>query len=466
MNKNPEFEKIFAHTVGNDLEILHSEKCSCIFCRHTINARDVQDWISDDRGVTAICPECGMDALVGDASGYHFDHETLKDLNLAFFGEDYMERHPEAARTYCERYRDGKISHKKANEALYIQYLALLSRLNDPYATFDLATLLEFGSEFTEPDPKTAFSYYMSSCLEGDGQALTRMGVLCESGVLGSPDYRGAYECYAKAMAFGSANGLLHFADCYLKGVFVEKNPNLAYQIISNFYPDCYSRYVASTGKDPLVFAGLCYRMGVMHQMGLGVQQSSFNAMRFFLMADSAFMIQGEAYMDGEDKAIFEDCFKRINELAKVLNYTQKDPTFDVDTFAESLEVNSWGNRGGFEGCTISEIIYDNKRRELSFVMTCPSPILIVDCASMFAGFVGEPIRWIMNDVARASAKFAENNGPVAFNRVYGNGDEGFRFCLYKDGEEEEVAEITLTAVDEETHVEVKQPDQDKKGQA
>ena len=165
MNKNPEFEKIFAHTVGNDLEILHSEKCSCIFCRHTINARDVQDWISDDRGVTAICPECGMDALVGDASGYHFDHETLKDLNLAFFGEDYMERHPEAARTYCERYRDGKISHKKANEALYIQYLALLSRLNDPYATFDLATLLEFGSEFTEPDPKTAFSYYMSSCL-------------------------------------------------------------------------------------------------------------------------------------------------------------------------------------------------------------------------------------------------------------------------------------------------------------
>jgi hypothetical protein len=206
--------------------------------------------------------------------------------------------------------------------------------------------------------------------------------------------------------------------------------------------------------------------MGVMHQMGLGVQQSSFNAMRFFLMADSAFMIQGEAYMDGEDKAIFEDCFKRINELAKVLNYTQKDPTFDVDTFAESLEVNSWGNRGGFEGCTISEIIYDNKRRELSFVMTCPSPILIVDCASMFAGFVGEPIRWIMNDVARASAKFAENNGPVAFNRVYGNGDEGFRFCLYKDGEEEEVAEITLTAVDEETHVEVKQPDQDKKGQA
>ena len=82
----------------------------------------------------------------------------------------------------------------------------------------------------------------------------------------------------------------------------------------------------------------------------------------------------------------------------------------------------------------------------------------------MFAGFVGEPIRWIMNDVT--SAKFAENGGSVAFNRVYGDGDEGFRFCLYKDGTEEEVGEIVLSAPDEETHVEVKQPDDDKKGQA
>ena len=43
---------------------------------------------------------------------------------------------------------------------------------------------------------------------------------------------------------------------------------------------------------------------------------------------------------------------------------------------------------------------------------------------------------------------------------------EGFRFCLYKDGEEEEVAEIALSAPDDEAHVEVKQPDEDKKGQA
>ena len=82
----------------------------------------------------------------------------------------------------------------------------------------------------------------------------------------------------------------------------------------------------------------------------------------------------------------------------------------------------------------------------------------------MFAGFVGEPIRWIMNDVT--SAKFAQSNGPIAFNRVYGDGDEGFRFTMNKDGTEEVVAEIALSAPDDETHVEVKQPDDDKKGLA
>lgn len=444
MEKLPELETLLEHTKNNDLEILQSHKCSCLLCRHTIDAREVQDWISNEDGVSAICPECGMDALIGDASGLVFTKEELREINRKYFGEDYMERHPEAARTYCQRYREGKITNKVANELLYIQYLNVLSREGDPYATFDLATLLEFGSEFTEADPKTAFSYYAAQCLEGDGQAYTRMGVLCERGVLGKPDYRGAFECYSKAMAFGSANGLLHFADCYMHGTFVQKNPALAYGILSNFYPDCYSRFVAFTGKDPFAFASLCYRLGIIHQEGRGVDPSPFNAIRFFLMAETAYSLQIDANNDGDIQKEFDDCNKRIGELAMLLKYRRTEPTFDIDTFAETLTLNPFGNHGGFEGSSLNKIKYDRETETLTFETNFGLPQYITDAASLFCGFVGSPIFWRFNDVVEV--KYPNTDGPITFNRVYGNGDEGFKFAMARDGQEEIVAEFVLGA--------------------
>lgn len=442
MKKNEQFEEIFKHTTNNDIEILNSEKCSCLFCRHTYDARKIQDWINDEQGVTAICPECGMDSVVGDASGFVFDHDSLREINLAFYGEDYMEHHPEAAQTYCERYKEGKITHKKTNESLYIQYLAHLSRLGNAFATYDLASLLESGSEFTEKDPETALSYYMSKCLEGDGQVLTRIGVLLESGVLGKEDQKGAYECYSKAMAFGSTNGLLHFADCYVKGMFVEKNPTLAYQIFSNFYTECYSRFVATTGKDSIVFASLCYRMGKLYESGKGVAKSAYNAIRFYLMADTAFVLYGENLMDAELKNEFQDNFMRINKLANILSYRQNPPTLDVDTFSESLELNAFGNRGGFDNSYLTDVYYDEESQTATFTMVTEKPQLLVDAADLFAGFVAEPITYNFNDVI--SAATVKNEGQINFNRITGNTEEGFRFLMVSEGVEEVVAEFIL----------------------
>lgn len=447
MEKIPTLRELLAHTTNNDLEILQSHKCSCLFCRHTIDARDVQDWINDDQGVSAICPECGMDTLIGDASGYSFSKEELREINLTYFGEDFMERHPEAAKTYCERYREGKITNKAANELLYIQYLSILSRQNDPEATFDLANLLEFGSEFTEADPKTAFAFYASDCLKDNAKAYTRMGVLCESGVLGKKDPRGAFECYSKAMAFGDSFGLFHFSDCYLNGVFVEKNPAIAYSMLIHYYPECNTKFISTTGRNPLVFASLCYRLGVMNQQGLGTRKSPFDAMLFLLMADAAFMLHGDAGMNGEAKAEFGDCYRRINELSRTLNYSQSEPTFDIDTFGQSLLMNAHATFAGFEGSTISNIEYDRETKTLSFVTHFGIPQLIIDAASIFCGFVGDDIVWRFNDVAEI--KYLDTEEPIWFNRCRGDSEEGFTFSLNRDGTEETVFEIVLAAPSE-----------------
>jgi cell division protein ZapA (FtsZ GTPase activity inhibitor) len=98
------------HAIDNEIEIVQSNQCGCFFCRHVFDARDVQDWMDGEHGVTALCPECGMDAVIGDASGIEIDKPLMKEMNLAFYGETYMQDNPEAARTYCIRYIDGKIA--------------------------------------------------------------------------------------------------------------------------------------------------------------------------------------------------------------------------------------------------------------------------------------------------------------------------------------------------------------------
>ena len=71
-------------------EILRSDVCGCYFCRSTFPATEVADWVDqDDAGVgrTALCPRCGVDAVVGSASGLPVASAAyLAELHARSFG--------------------------------------------------------------------------------------------------------------------------------------------------------------------------------------------------------------------------------------------------------------------------------------------------------------------------------------------------------------------------------------------
>ena len=47
---------------------------------------DVSDYTFEKNGKkTAWCPFCGIDAVIGDASGYEITEELLKEMNEVFF---------------------------------------------------------------------------------------------------------------------------------------------------------------------------------------------------------------------------------------------------------------------------------------------------------------------------------------------------------------------------------------------
>jgi hypothetical protein len=49
-------------------EIALSESCGCFHCLSVFSPGRVEAWC--DGGETALCPFCGVDAVIGDASGF------------------------------------------------------------------------------------------------------------------------------------------------------------------------------------------------------------------------------------------------------------------------------------------------------------------------------------------------------------------------------------------------------------
>jgi TPR repeat protein len=442
MKKDPILIELAKHSSNNEIEILHSENCSCYFCRQTYSARNVNDWVNDERGVTAICPECGMDAVIGDACGIPLDKALLKEMNLAYYGEDYMEKHPAAALKYIERYKRGNITHKKFNEMLYIQYLSLLASTGNSQSAYDLGQLYENGTEFTPQDAHTAFSYYGMKCLSSDGGALTRLGMLSKSGALGKVDPEGAYHCFAKGMATGSLEALIHFLDCYVDGTGVPSDPLFAYDVFTSIWPEVVTRFVATNGKDITVFPDLSFRLAAFYRDGLGGPKDPRLALKYYLYAEFGFnLMKSLGLLTGELTNDLAATEKAINEIALKYNLRKQDPVFDNDTFADSLLEDTGNPLNALAPSLIStqNVTFDKNNHQFSFDITSANPQLIVDAGNLFCGFVPGTIRWDFIDVA--DVKIGRGN---AFGKVTGNADDGWDFLSSDESEETPILSVIL----------------------
>lgn len=75
-------------------ELAASAQCGCFHCVRVYAAVEIVDWIdpASERvaeyghsGQTALCPYCGVDAVIGDASGYPLTAEFLEAMRAQWF---------------------------------------------------------------------------------------------------------------------------------------------------------------------------------------------------------------------------------------------------------------------------------------------------------------------------------------------------------------------------------------------
>ncbi len=63
----------------------HDKICGCFYCLNIYSPAEITKWIRDKTG-TALCPHCGVDAVLGESSGYPITKEFLAEMHAAWFG--------------------------------------------------------------------------------------------------------------------------------------------------------------------------------------------------------------------------------------------------------------------------------------------------------------------------------------------------------------------------------------------
>ena len=72
-----------AHSIRHRSEIEASSTCGCFYCLKIFSPKEIREWIRDED--TALCPHCGIDSVLGSASGYEISVPFTTQMHAAWF---------------------------------------------------------------------------------------------------------------------------------------------------------------------------------------------------------------------------------------------------------------------------------------------------------------------------------------------------------------------------------------------
>jgi hypothetical protein len=84
-DRQPDYILAHKHCMENRGEVEASVLCGCFYCMSIYPPSEIVDWIDDQEALTADCPRCGLDAVIGSASGFPITSEFLNLMNEHWF---------------------------------------------------------------------------------------------------------------------------------------------------------------------------------------------------------------------------------------------------------------------------------------------------------------------------------------------------------------------------------------------
>ena len=83
------------HSANHREELLASDHCGCFYCLSVFSPTAIKDWVDwpegtpDEQalqaGTTALCPNCGIDSVIGNKSGFPIEKSFLQEMHEHWF---------------------------------------------------------------------------------------------------------------------------------------------------------------------------------------------------------------------------------------------------------------------------------------------------------------------------------------------------------------------------------------------
>jgi len=84
--KLTDLELAHKYSIFNHVAVKHSSVCACFRCCSMFESTTIKKWC--DRGLTAICPNCGIDAILAEDGTFQLTVDFLKRINSRWFHGD------------------------------------------------------------------------------------------------------------------------------------------------------------------------------------------------------------------------------------------------------------------------------------------------------------------------------------------------------------------------------------------
>lgn len=84
-DKGGELDVAHGWCTGNESSIVSAERCGCFHCGEVFQAAEINEWIGDRTGRTAICPRCGVDSVLPGTRPEFLDPAFLAAMNRRWF---------------------------------------------------------------------------------------------------------------------------------------------------------------------------------------------------------------------------------------------------------------------------------------------------------------------------------------------------------------------------------------------
>lgn len=87
IKENEMYDCVKAHQfcMNHKEKLIKDKQCGCFYCGKIFSPQEIYSWIEDEKG-TAVCPYCGIDAIIGESSGFPISEAFLDEMYHHWFG--------------------------------------------------------------------------------------------------------------------------------------------------------------------------------------------------------------------------------------------------------------------------------------------------------------------------------------------------------------------------------------------